>query len=68
MKFLINTSLLLVILIFYQNNAFPLSDYGIKDICRKEKRRSKCINDLKIKRLQLIQGKQIEIPVLPFRK
>jgi len=68
MKFLINSLLFLVILLSYENKAFPMSDYGIKNICRKEKRKSKCIKELKIKRLNLIKGKQIEIPVLPFKK
>ena len=68
MKFLINVLLLLVISLLYENKVFSISDYRIKYICRKEKRRTKCINELKIKRLDLIQGKQIEIPGLPFKK
>ena len=68
MKFYLNALLFLVISFLYENNAFPISDNRIKDICRKEIRRSKCIKTLKIKRSKLIQGKQIEIPVIPFRK
>ena len=68
MKFLISALLFLVISLTYKNNAVPISDYQIRLICRKEKRRSKCIEELKIKRLNLIQGKQIEIPVVPFKE
>ena len=68
MKFLTNLILFLIISLIHENKVFALSDYRIKNICRKEKKRTKCINELKIKRLDLIQGKQIEIPVLPFKK
>ena len=68
MKFFINAFLFLVIAFSYVDDASALSDYKIKDICRKEKRRSKCIKELKLKKFNLIQGKQIEIPILPFKK
>ena len=68
MKFFLNSLLFLVISLLYENNAFPISDYRIKNICRREIRRSKCVEALKFKRLQLNQGKQIEIPVIPFEK
>jgi len=68
MKILINAIFILGISLLYEDNAFSMTDYQIKKICRNAKRKSDCIEELKDKRLDLIQGKKIEIPVIPFKK
>ena len=68
MKFLINTLLFLTITILFENNAFALSNNQIRAICQKKQWRSKCIKDYKSKKINLIQGNKIEIPVVPFKK
>ena len=68
MKLFFNTLLFLFIFILFENNAYSLSDYQIKEICQKKPRISACIKNLKFKKLNLIQGKRIEIPVEPFKK
>ena len=68
MKLFLNTLLLLIISVLSVNNAYSLSDYQIKKICQRNKKRSNCIKSLKSKRLNLLQGNQIEIPVIPFKK
>ena len=39
-----------------------------KKICQKKSNRSTCIKNLKLKKLNLLQGNKIEIPVIPFKK
>ena len=68
MKLFFNSLLFLFILFLFENNAYSLSDYQIKEICQKKSKRSTCINNLKLKKLNLLQGKRIEIPVIPFKK
>ncbi len=67
MKLFFNPLFFLIIFLF-DNSAYSLSDYRIKQICQKSIRRSTCIKNLKFKRLNLLQGNKIEIPVIPFRK
>jgi len=52
----------------FDNSAYSLSEYRIKEICQKKIRRSTCIKNLKFKKLNLLQGNKIEIPVIPFKK
>ena len=47
---------------------YAMTDNRIIEICKKEARRSTCINNLKIKKLDLLEGRRIEIPVIPFKK
>ena len=58
----------MLVLVLYEDNAFSLSDYQIRNICQNNKRRSVCIRNLKFKKSKLLQGKKIEIPVIPFKK
>ena len=68
MKLFFNTLLFLFILFLFENNAYSLSDNQIKKICQKSPRRSTCIKNLKFKKLNLLKGNKIEIPVIPFKK
>ena len=68
MKLFFNTLLFFIILFLFENRAYSLSDYQIKKICQKKSNRSTCIKNLKFKKLNLLQGKKIEIPVIPFKK
>ena len=65
MKLFLNTLFFFFILILFENSAYSLSDYQIKEICQKKSKRSTCIKKLKIKKLNLLQGNKIEIPVIP---
>ena len=67
MKLFLNTFLSLLILTLYENNAYSLSNRQIKEICQKKHRESSCIKNLKDKRHKLLQGNQIEIPVIPYK-
>ena len=66
MKLFFNT--LFFFFILFANSAYSLSDYQIKEICQKKSKRSTCIKKLKFKKLNLLQGNKIEIPVIPFNK
>ena len=68
MKSLFNTLLYLLVLFSMGNSAYSLSDKQIKEICQKNFKKATCIKNLKLKKLNLIQGKRIEIPVKPFKK
>ena len=68
MKILFNTLFFFIILFLFENSVYSLSDYQIKEICQKKSKRSNCIKKLKFKKLNLLQGNKIEIPVIPFNK
>ena len=68
MKSFLNSLLYLLVLFSYENSAYALSDNQIKKLCQKNPRRSSCIENLKFKKLKLLQGNRIEIPVIPFKK
>ena len=68
MKLFFNTILFFFILFLFENSAYSLSDYQIKEICQKKSKRSTCIKELKFKKFNLLQGNKIEIPVIPFNK
>ena len=68
MKSFFNSLLYLLVLLSFENNAYTLSDNKIKEICQKKPRVSACIKNLKFQKLNLIEGKRIEIPVKPFKK
>ncbi len=53
---------------FFENSAYSLSDNQIKARCQKKAKRNTCIKNLKFKRLNLLQGNKIEIPVIPLKK
>ena len=68
MKSTFNNLLFLLILFSFGNSAYSLSDKQIKEICRNKPRRYTCIENLKFKRFNLMQGNRIEIPVIPHKK
>ena len=68
MKLLLNTILFLILALIYGNNAYPLSDYRIREMCQRKQRKSICMKNLKSKKYKLLKGDQIEIPVIPFKK
>ena len=68
MKLFSNILLFLIVLVLYENPAYSLSNYRIKEICARKQRRSTCIKNMKIKRFNLLEGNKIEIPVVPFKK
>ena len=68
MKLFLNTLFFFFILFLFENSAYSLSDYQIKKICQKKSKKSTCIKKLKFKKLNLLQGNKIEIPVIPFKK
>ena len=68
MKLFFNTLSFFFIFFLFENSAYSLSDYQIKKICQQKPKRSTCIKKLKFKKLNLLQGNKIEIPVIPFNK
>ena len=66
MKLFFNTLFLLLIFLF-ENSAYSLSNYRIKEICQKKTKKSTCIKNLKFKKLNFLKGNKIEIPVIPFK-
>ena len=52
----------------FGDKSLSLSDYKIKEICKKERWESKCIKNLKEKREELEKGNLIEIPVIPYKR
>ena len=67
MKLVLNLSMFLLTFFSFSNESFSLTDYQIKRFCKKEKRLSLCIKNLKKKRSDLQEGKLIEIPVIPHK-
>ena len=61
-------SLILFALFIYSDEAFSLQDYQIERLCKKKKKVSICIKNLKEKRSNLIKGNIIEIPVIPYKR
>jgi len=68
MKLFFNPLLFFFIIILFENSAYSISDYRIKEICQKKPKRSICIRNLKFKNLNLLKGNKIEIPVIPYKK
>ena len=66
MKLVLNFSIFLLVYFSFSNKSFSLTDFQIKRFCKKEKRVSLCIKNLKEKRSDLQEGKLIEIPVKPY--
>ena len=67
MKFLLNSTLFLFVLLVVSDQSLALTDYQIKRICKKEKNVSICIKNLQEKRTILQKGDLIEIPVVPYK-
>ena len=68
MKLLLNLFLFLFCLFLLDDKSFSLTDYQIENICKKEKRKSNCIKNLKEKKYKLQKGDLIEIKVIPFKR
>ena len=68
MKLLLNFSMFLLAFFSFSNESFSLTDFQKKRFCKKEKRLSLCIKNLKEKRSDLQEGKLIEIPVKPYKR
>ena len=68
MNLLFKYLLFLSFLFLFENNAYSLSVYQIKKICQNKPKKSSCIKNLKSKKLNLLRGDQIEIPVIPYKK
>ena len=68
MKLFFQPLLFFLIIFLFENSAYSLSNYQIKQRCQNKPKRSSCIKNLKFKKLNLIQGDIIEIPVIPFKK
>ncbi len=68
MKLVLNFFIFLLAFFSFSNKSLSLTDYQIKKFCKKEKRVSLCIKNLKEKRSDLEKGKLIEIPVTPFKR
>ena len=67
MKIFLNLFLFLFVLVIFENKSHSLTDYKIKEICKKKARKSNCIKSLQDKRTNLQKGNIIEIPVIPFK-
>ena len=68
MKLVLKFSIFLLAFFSFSNESFSLTDFQIKRFCKKEKRLSLCIKNLKEKRSDLQKGKLIEIPVTPYKR
>ena len=66
MKLVLNLSMFLLPFFSLSNESFSLTNYQIKNICKKEKRELSCIKNLQEKKSNLKKGNIIEIPIKPF--
>ena len=67
MKLVLNSSMFFLAFFSFSNESFSLTDFQIKRFCKKEKRLSLCIKNLKEKRSDLQKGKLVEIPITPYK-
>ena len=67
MKLVLKFSMFLLAFYAFSNESLSLTDFQIERFCKKEKRVSLCIKNLKEKRSDLQKGKLIEIPVIPYK-
>ena len=67
MKLKLNLFFLLFALTILGDKAYSLTDYQIKNICKKERNQSNCIKIFKDKKSNLKKGNLIEIPVIPYK-
>ena len=68
MKSFSNTIFYFLVLFSFDSSGYTMTDNRIIEICKKQVRVSTCIKNLKIKKLNLLEGKRIEIPVIPYKK
>ena len=71
MKYVLNLYLYLYLSLFllftFVEKSFSITNYEINRICKKEKRASTCIKNLREKRDYLEKGNLIKIPVIPYK-
>ena len=67
MKLKLNLFFLLLALAVLGDKSYSLTDYQIKNICKKGKNKSDCIKIFKDKKSNLKKGNLIEIPVIPYK-
>ena len=68
MNKLLKAFLVLLPFLVFVDKSIALSDYEIRQICQKKRKRLTCIKNLEFKRSSLFEGKRIEIPVIDFKK
>ena len=68
MKLVFNLFLFLFAFFIFGEKSFSITEYQIKRICKKEKKVSICMRNLRKKRSNLEKGALIEIPVIPYKK
>ena len=68
MRSFFKTFLYLLVLFAFENSSYSITEKEINEICKNESRKSICKKNLRSKRLDLIRGNRIEIPVIPFKK
>ena len=68
MKLFLNLLIFLFVLVIFENKSFSLTDYRIKEICKKKVEKETCIKNFEERMLNLKKGNLIEIPVIPYKK
>ena len=70
MKPSLNIFLTLLLFSFFilGDRSFSITDYEIRKICKREKKKLKCLKNLQEKRLNLQKGNKIKIPVIPYKR
>ena len=68
MKLALKLSLFLFVNLILVDKSFSLTDYQIKNICKKEVRVLSCIKNFQEKKSNLRKGNLIEIPVIPYKR
>ena len=68
MNFALNLFLTLLVFFTFIDKSLSITNSQINQICRKEKKTSTCIKNLKEKRYNLQKGNLIEIPVTPYKR
>ena len=66
-KFVLYSFLFLLASLTFGEVSYSLTNYQIKKICKKEKRKLSCIKNLQEKKSNLLKGKHIEIPIIPYK-
>ena len=52
----------------FSDESLSLTNYQIKNICKKQKSQSTCIKNLKEKKSTLQKGSKIEILIIPYKR
>ena len=68
MKLPLNLTFFLLALLLLGDKSSSLTNYQIKNICKKEKRELTCIKKLQEKKALMLKGNLIEIPTIPYKR